>query len=242
MIKYYDIAEDPIITVLLPTYNRKEILHGTIDRLRANLIYDGKVAFIIGNDGESLDGEDYGEDAYIIQGPKKGLGANLNELIRYSYGIYSRYNRPLRSQMMTHLIMPMDDDHWLNASLDLNRHVAAMRKNKYMGWIRLMQCAGHDFTATQEDYYWKVSWHSQGLYITSNRPSLRHPQFHNYFGLYQENKTLGQTEEHFCHSCKDAGRKYISDGVQVPHVYIPMDSATEFGWDHVGESWQKAGF
>ena len=75
------------ITVIIPTFNRARMVKRTIELVKENLIYDrGDVHFLIGVDGdddtpEVLRGM---ENVKMLAGPKDGLGANLNMLIRSS--------------------------------------------------------------------------------------------------------------------------------------------------------------
>ena len=163
--------------------------------------------------------------------PRLGLGANLNMLLQTA-----------QAQGIEYAIQ-MDDDHILVKPLDIARHVAYLEKDKLAGWIRLMQVGSHKFIATLEDYYWRVSWLSDELYITSNRPMLKAiSRFHSMYGYYAEGLKLGLTEESFCHQCKDIAlaRKYTD--LPTVDVLVPLDTLTESSWEHIGDSWQLKGF
>ena len=211
------------IAVLLPTYNRPKILAQTIEKLRKNLTYDGYIQYYIGNDGDTLDPI---PDTVILDGPKKGLGANLNHLIKNAMSDGFE------------LFLSLDDDHWLKHPLNLNGHAQKLLEDETVGWMRFMGVSYHKLKAEQEGIYWRVDWNSDGLYITSMRPHLKHVRFHQFFGYYKEGIKLGKTEESFCHQCKTKARKNDN----APQVLIPMDFPTETGWDHVGDSWQLKGF
>lgn len=250
--------EWPNVSVIIPTYNRPEILLDTLKRLDARVLYDKKLTFYVGNDGDEdiaeflmtelhpdkwddhLPGEPLIERLYIYTGPRRagaaeqGLGANLNML--------------LMSTPDT-LLLQMDDDHHLYSILGLNKHVKFLLENEKAGWIRLMGVAHHSYQASLEGEYWFIDWHSSGdysLYIPSNRPHLKHRRFHDTYGYYPVDKTLGETEEGFCHQCRNVVRRWEKSGREVdelPHVCVPLNTVlhTEKGWKHVGSSWQKKG-
>jgi len=211
------------IAVLLPTYNRPVIVAQTIKRLKQHLKFDGYIQYYVGNDGDPISLE----HGVVLDSPKKGLGANLNFLIKKAMADGFE------------LFMCMDDDHWLNEPLDLTPHAEKLLTDKSAGWIRFMGVSHHKLTAKQEGMYWRVNWNSEGLYITSMRPHLKHVRFHQHFGYYKEGLKLGRTEESFCHQCKDKARKKLDT---APSVLIPMDFNTEKAWQHVGDSWQLRGF
>jgi len=209
----------PEISVIIPTYNRPWVLRQTIDGLKKHLVYKGKVRYIVGIDGDIGHGKMFSGDGDIelAPGPNRGLGANLNQLISHA-GKY---------------MLQMDDDHLLTQRLDLTPHVRKLKRDKTVGWIRLMGVGYHDYIAALEENYWRVWWQSPELYIPSNRPHLKHRRFHDRFGLYPEDVTLGETEEGFCRQCKDKK--------SGPSVLIPLDVLTESAWRHIGESWQLKG-
>jgi hypothetical protein len=100
-----------------------------------------------------------------------------------------------------------------------------------------MHIGGHHYCACLENHFWRILWESYELYITSNRPHLKRRRFHEFFGYYPENLSLGMTEETFCHHCHEVAR----DRPNPLNVYIPLDLPTESGWQHVGQSWQEKG-
>jgi hypothetical protein len=98
----------------------------------------------------------------------------------------------------------------------------------------------YKFLAANYGPYWYLDADSPDLYIASNRPHLKLTSFHRIdYGWYHENKTLGKTEESFCHQYKDVRRK--SDWKDKPWVVVPMVGLAWDQWLHVGESWQKEG-
>lgn len=229
----------PGVSVLIPTYNRLNIVADTVSRLAQMLDYPGPITYWLGidNDKESpRQVHDYivkhcGIDVNALDGPRRMgykiggyLGANLNMLIKAS--------RP------DVLLMQMDDDHHLTRRIDLKPHVELLLTDVTAGWIRLMGVGFHRYCACLDGRYWRVKWDSPELYIPSNRPHLKHRRFHDFFGMYPEGLKLGETEERFCHQCKDKARAHPAG---APQVVVPMDVLTELSWDHVGTSFQQQG-
>jgi hypothetical protein len=169
-----------------------------------------------------------------VEGPRRGLGANLNGLIKQAAA--DGYS----------LLFQLDDDHILMKPLDLKPHVEYLLAEAsqesvrdWVAWIRLMGIGAHRYTATLDQRYWLVHWDSPELYIPSNRPHLKHILFHTYFGLYPEDKRLAETEEGFCHTCHDKAVTYY--GTAKPRVAVPLNSESETAWEHIGVSWQGEG-
>ncbi len=226
------------ISVLIPTYNRKTIVVETVHRLMVNIRFAGQLQIIVSVDGddgtyEYLQTMKIASDAValvVLRGPRlvtglmTGLGANLNQMIRAA-------SYPL--------LMQMDDDHWLTANLDLNQHATELMRHGPIAWIRLMGVSGHNYLAKLRERYWMVDWESPELYIPSNRPHLKHKWFHDFYDLYTEGLPLGETEESFCHRCKDKAHTH-GNRDSIPHVCVPVSLQEEI-WEHVGESWQTKG-
>lgn len=225
----------PDISVLLPTYNRTQIVTDTVAALKMLLQYPGSISFWLGvdNDNESADqvvGHIFfvtGINVNAINGPRRksgkgSLGANLNALLRAT---------------KDEILIQMDDDHLLLKSIDLRSHVERLMTDDTCGWIRLMGVGFHKYCGCLDGRYWRVNWDSPELYIPSNRPHIKHRRFHEYFGMYPEGLRLGETEERFCHQCKD---KALSTKAG-PQVLVPLDVTTELSWDHIGRSFQLQG-
>ena len=209
------------VAVIIPTYNRREVLRQCMVALQGKL-KGANLKFYIGNDHSQPIDILY-PAVKIFNNPTGSLGANLNRLIKAAIADGYEY------------LFQLDDDHILNEQIDLTPHIAALNRGD-IGWVRLMGVDAHNYTATLKDGYWLVDWGSAELYITSNRPHLKRADFHDYFGFYPEGKKLGQTEEQFCNQAKDVARDYGGKFVAVPLTY------NDKMWDHVGHSWQGKGF
>ncbi len=229
------------ITVVIPTYNRPEILKETIMRLDMHLKFQGQVRYIIGNDGdEPIEFDETmlrpGHTINIVASPQKGLGANLNFLL---------------SLVETNIVMQLDDDHWLNRPLDVTDYARdLLKKNLNIGWIRLFMGEREDVYKLKSYYrmksatygpYWILDTESPELYLASNRPHIKRISFHiSNFGWYPENRTLGKTEEAWCHQYKKLRNDSKSWGAK-PWVAVPMFGLALEQWHHVGDSWQDRG-
>ena len=233
------------ITVLIPTYNRPETVMKTVDLLNTNLVFDGSVRILIGDDGDekhavlsfpyhSRSGR-WPSNVTVLDSPKRGLGSNLNFLL---------------ANAKSDVVLQMDDDHWLVESLDVNQYYDDLVYGHIgIGWIRLFlgeredyygnQAGYYKFTAKNVGPYWYLMPRTTELYIPSNRPHLKLKAFHEMYGYYLEDIKLGHTEEAFCHQFEDGFMKQGSDKLWVT---IPFFGLAMNQWKHVGNSWQKEGF
>lgn len=233
------------VTVVIPTYNRPEILKETIRNLLTHLKFDGYITVLVGNDsdkehetiysGKGLD--TMARNVKIIPGPKQGLGANLNMLL---------------AAAETPVVLQMDDDHWLVDYLYINQYYDDLvHPMSTIGWIRLFLGEKKDYYGNQSYYYhfnaanvgpyWYLKPRLNELYIPSNRPHLKRLDFHDLYGPYKEDVTLGNTEEAFCHQFEDIFMKTRPDNPARRWVTIPFFGLTMNQWQHVGDSWQKEG-
>lgn len=227
----------PGVSVLIPTYNRLQIVADTIALLKQMLDYPGPITYWLGVDNDKESAlqvaafvlKRAGVRVHALNGPRRRghphgfLGANINML--------------LAASRRDNLLLQMDDDHHLQRRLDLKPHVEILMTDESVGWIRLMGVGFHRYCGCLDGHYWRVNWDSPEVYIPSNRPHLKHRRFHDIFGRYPEGLKLGETEERFCHQCKDRARELPG----APQVVVPLDVMTESSWDHVGLSWQDAG-
>lgn len=226
------------ISVLLPTFDRAEILAETINRLEKYLVYTyGSIHYHVGLDGSDNTAQVIGHIPKVVlhEGPRRGLGANLNHLIRSA---------------PNDLLFQMDDDHWLNDYLSLDEHALNLTHDETFGWIRLYfgEClAGpvgyYQFKANLYGRYWRLDPFGKELYLASNRPHLKHRRFHERYGMYEEGLKLGETENAFCHNFIQERRSDIAKMKDSPDVFIPLYAPREGTWlhDH-SHSLQKAGY
>ncbi len=237
------------VTVIIPTYNRHEILTSTISGLQGYLrYYLGEIRYLISDDSDdkshlfaNLELPEIFHNTRVIAGPGKGLGANLNYLL---------------SEVGTDIVLQMDDDHVLSRPLDITQYVKDLREGRQsIGWIRLMfgeevdvsdLTTYYKFSAKLQGRYWFVAAAVDELYIASNRPHLKLVDFHSphNYGPYNETVKLGETETNFCHVYQERHMemwKELGDGRRERgplYVVIPF-CAPPFGtWRHVGVSWQ----
>lgn len=222
----------PPVSIIIPTYNRAEIVRKCILGLRMNLYYQGDINYYIGIDGNDNTFEvlndlelDYQMELHMHTKSSGSLGANINRLIKASKDNY---------------FLQMDDDHILQKSLDLSSHIEAMENNEQIGYIRLWGIAGHRYAATLKANYWHVSWQSRELYIPSFRPHLKSRKFHEVYGMIPEGKTLGETENSWCGQCKEVGLDRLHKWGAELSVCVPVHLEDNL-FDHIGESWQSKG-
>ena len=216
------------LSIIIPTFNRALMVKRTIELLQENLIYDrGDTYYLVGVDGNDATPEVLRgiKNVKLMQGPRQGLGANLNALINAAD---------------TTLLMQMDDDHHLVQPLDINEHAWHILNFPEFGWIRLMfgRCTGFEgyyhFTARLHGKYWRLLPGTTEPYLPSNRPHLKKKQFHSEaYGYYTPGLKLGATEVDFCRHFSE----YHVEG-ETPDVFIPMYPPPETTWQHVGESLQ----
>jgi glycosyltransferase involved in cell wall biosynthesis len=222
----------PPISIVMPTMNREELLGQTLTHLAEYLCYSGEVRFVIGNDGESGLAERLGQFGFlkgaltvVEDGTRHGLGGNINRALR---------------ACQTDIVLQTQDDYFLRDSIFLDEHVQKLLEDESAGWIRLRLTQGQNFTATVEHRYWKIDWHSLGMYIASDQPHLKHMRFHSYYGFYPEGLRVGDTENSWVGLTKNLGQQHP----EWPGVLIPCNLACDHLWTHEGDdcSLKDAGF
>lgn len=226
----------PDVEVLIPTYNRADVVSRTVDLVLRNMQYSGRVSVLVGVDGK--------DDTYdkllpyvstgrvaLVNSPRRGLGANVNHLV----------NTTRREYMIA-----MDDDHHLIAPLSIDRHVEKLTTDKRAAWIHLLMEARGDehfdnykFTATlDKDHYWRVHWDSAEHFIMSFRPHLFTRKWVQVMGPLPEDLKTGQTEWHYARHVKMMGQ----GGANVD-VLVPLTAPGRETWAHDAApvSWNKKG-
>lgn len=212
----------PVVGVLIPTFQRHEIMTRTVMLLRRHLRYSGALRIYVSEDGPELPSL-AAWDVQVSQGPQRGLGGNLNALW----------------QAQEHdICLQMDDDYWLVGDLDLDPHVQTLLTEPQAGVVRLAGLAGHAYWGKLRGAHWWLDWQSPELYLASNRAHLKHRRWQQAFGTYPESVSLADTENTYCANCKTLAQ---TPG-DWPHVLAPLDVATESLWWHAGGSWQNRGY
>lgn len=212
------------VAVLIITYNRRDILRDTIASLAEHL--RGEYHIFVADDG-SDDGtqEMLHRDITLVQSSRVGLGANANAGLKAAF---------------THsdIVLQLQDDMALQKPLDLTPHVERLAADATSGFIRLWGVGGHRYTATLEGSYWRIDWRSDELYIPSDRPHIKHQRFHGAVGFYPEGLPTAETEDAWCHQCKDIA---LERG--APSVLVPLQWDTESGFEHMGwhSRWRDKG-
>lgn len=214
----------PTLAINIVTYNRIDTLRNTIARLKRHLWYEGQQRIFVADDG-SDDGtqamlhEEY-PDVTLIQSSRVGLGANTNAGLRASLAVAD-------------YVLQLQDDLHLLTTLDLHPHIEKLRDDPTCGFIRLWGVGGHRYKGNLEGNYWRIHWDSDELYIPSDRPHVKHRRFHEHFGMYPEGLKTAQTEDAWCHQCKDRAGL---NGRQLD-VFVPQNQLTETTWEHM--HWDK---
>lgn len=208
----------PNLSIVIITYNRRDIVRETIHRIDKHLYYEGERHWILADDGSDDGTIDMVMSEYphvsVVQSNRVGLGANSNAGLRAAFS-------------KSDYVLQMQDDMHLLTTLDLHPHVGLMMNDDTCGYVRLWGIGGHRYTATLEGNHWRVRWDSQELYVPSDRPHVKHRRFHDKFGFYPEGLPTAATEEAWCHQCKTLSADANLD------VFVPqMD--TERSWEHAG--------
>jgi glycosyltransferase involved in cell wall biosynthesis len=225
----------PDVAVLIPTFNRAEIVSRTVELVASNLRYSGHVAIYVGCDGDD-DTPDRlaGLPCTVIARRAGGIGANVNRLVKTA------------RRAGCSLFITMDDDHHLAQPLSLDRHAMKLTRDTGAGRIHLLMEAVNDehfdpyqFTATLDhDHYWRVHWDSPEHFIMSFRPNLTHSRWWEVMGYLPEGLKTGETEWTYAQHCKSIGRS--AGGV---NVLVPLCAYGYDHWQHNngGKSWNHSG-
>jgi glycosyltransferase involved in cell wall biosynthesis len=227
----------PAIAVLIPTYNRGDLLRENLKYLKENLKYQGSISLIIGDDSDDnsqaakpFSGFIDFPFQYVRHNPRRGLGANLNWLCQQA--IAGGHE----------LAIAMDDDHRLIKPLDITPYVQRLVADPTAGWVRLMGTGGHKLEAALDETFWRASWFCPELYIASFRAHLfKVREWLEIYGPFPEGLKLGQTEEHYNHICIDTARIRLMRNEPTLDVLVPLQ-APEDCWTETGHSWQLEGF
>lgn len=226
--------EWPTVAVLIPTFNRGELLIENLKYMSQNLKYAGEVKVIVGDDSDNdqLSFDPKKADCrfhidYERHTPRLGLGGNLNWL---------------HAVTDCSVGLQQDDDHRIVRPLDITPYVERLMSDTTAGRIRLMGVGGHKLRASLEGKFWRCDWQSPELYIASNRASLvKLREWDRMYGPYQLTKFIGECEEKYNHTCIDIARERIANGLATLDVLVPL-SAPEDCWSETGHSFQLQGY
>lgn len=239
----------PDVAVLIPTYNRAQIVRRTVELLIANLLYNGRLFICVGCDGDDDTPDILRDLGYVSRGPAGAT--SLPNVIIYdnpSGGIGSNLNRLVRAAQSHRIefFIGMDDDHHLIAPLCLDDHVRKLMSDKSAGWIHLLMEAKGDehydkykFTASlDQDHYWRIHWDSAEHFIMSFRPHVFHQRWLDAMGFLPERLRTGETEYTYAAHCKNRGGL----GVGVDAL-VPLRAYGAETWHHNngGNSWNQRG-
>lgn len=220
----------PRLSVLVITYNRKEILRETLYRLKQHLGYVGPIHYIVADDG-SDDGtqsmlEEEFPDAELVQSHRVNLGGNSNAGLRAAFE-------------KADFVLQLQDDMQMLCYLDAHPHIQKLIDDETCGYVRLWGVAGHLYEAKLDGNYWRLLWTCPDLYVASDRPHLKHKRFHDHFGYYPEGLLSAETEEAWCKQTKEVAAARASN----IDVIVPLTVLTETSWEHVGwgDRWRDKG-
>ena len=216
-----------MIGVVITTYNRKDILRETLQRAKEFLKSSEPLRYYICDDG-SEDGTFemlayQSIDFRLIKNNRVGLGANANSGLRLAFN-------------ETDVVLQFQDDLWLEGSLDLDPHAKVLRELQWVRWVRLGQYVGHGFQAQMAGDYWVIDWNSPEIYIASDKPHIKHRDFHQYFGYYPEGLRVADTENSWCGNVKQQAM-----GVHNAPLVAIAATVPNGIFSHVGPSWQTEG-
>lgn len=222
------------LAVLIPTYNRPNIVQRTVDLLLSNLRYQGQLLIYVGDDSTNDDTKRAVSGypaAMVVPAPKKGLGANLNMLINTT-------TEPL--------IVQMDDDHQLIAPLDLTPHADKLLREPLAGWIHLMNNAQGNEHWDVSDYvlrgddlrHNRIMPDSPCKFIASNQPHIKKRTTHDHYGIYSQPAKTWQQETEFNERVQAMHREKPDTS---PRFYVPVSAYGFLHWKHVGDSYVQRG-
>lgn len=220
----------PPLAIVIVTYQRRATLRETLFRLREHLYYVGPRQVVVADDG-SDDGtpqmlaEEY-PDAVLVQSARVGLGANANAGLRAAF-TFADY------------VYQSQDDLWLQHHFDLHPHIERLLQDPTCGFVRLWGCGGHRYKGNLEGSHWRIHWDSDELYIPSDRPHVKHRRFHDFFGMYPEGYSTAETEDTWCHGCKQRA----GIGGRQLDVFVPHGVDIERNYEHAGwgDRWRDKG-
>lgn len=221
------------ISILITTFNRRNILHDCLDALQGCLyLTEDQTYWVVADDGsddgtEEMLAECY-PDVHYFRQERKGLGACEN------LGLREAFNQ-------SDVVLQLQDDMILNCSLDLGPAIKKLREDPQAGWVKIGAYNDHQYLGSLHGAYWVVSWYSPTQYIVSDKPHLKHKRFHDLYGYYPENLKIADTENFWVAYCRDKAQRHETRGEIYPLDVLIPTWIPENCWNHVGKSWQEVG-
>lgn len=220
-----------MLTVLIVTYDRPAEIRRTIAALLSYIQYDGNLRWHIADDGSP--------DNYLPELHRDFPQLAFTATVTSRQGWGANVNKALTHPQMSDLIFLCEDDYVAQRPLDLTTGAALLSANNNLGCVRYDGLAGHvglnlwlreaQLPTGAVTYLELDKRRSEHLNIYSNRPHLRHRRWHDHYGLYPTNVSLGRCEEVYAHTIKD-------DAYGPATIILPNGVWQAF--DHIGHSRQ----
>jgi len=242
----------PDVAVLILTYERPAELTQTISALRERLLYPAEKLHWFVADDASPSGVDalkadpaFDGVTWLVNDKNEGWGVTVNRALTIIHESFP-------------LVFFSEDDYVLSQPLELWKGVALLAAKPAIGMLRYRGTGGDmmvyhgleadisalaptpDWREAAGSYvagrlsYLQLGNGSPSPYLYSNGPHLRTARFSNWYGLYDEGRTLGATEEAMAVRVKS---KMIENPNEAPAIAIlPEFIAMRF--EHIGQSRQ----
>jgi len=205
-----------MLQIILLTYKRTGYALRTIKAIKENLIYDGKIAWHVADDGSDSNHvhsiiNEIGED-YTLISARKGYGALANEAWMNS---------------KSNVTLWIEDDWELRHKLDVTPYVKMLNNRDDIGVVRLghmpinldLESMGHDGRM-----YLDVKFNRQ--YAFSGNPHLKHKRAWSKWGPYPVGLNPGNTEISYDGQIRRIG------GLKI---VWPLAIGDRFLFAHIGE-------
>lgn len=231
-------ADYPLVTIVLVTYDRPNELRTTVASLMEHIVYPPeRLRWHLADDGspdplycesvihESTLHGDVEMRWSATQTTRKGWGANVNKALLHAMGD-------------TEYVYLNEDDYVAQKTLRLDLGVQLMETVSEIGLVRYDGLSAHigmilrlkeAKSADVRLDYLELDRASPLLNVYSHRPHLRHRRFTACVGMYPEGLSLGATEEAYAHRVRDMQ--------QCPQVAV-LDDGIVRAFDHIGRSRQ----
>ncbi len=193
----FGVGRRPLVSVVIMTYKRLDLLKGTIASLLAATTYPReRLELVLSDDGSGPELQAEMRklpcDVFVLSQKNRGLGASSNAGIRVARGEYI-----LHLQDAWRCMGPGD---FIEASLDVlavRPDVGAVRlRGPLGGCLEVEHCEVGCGRAV--DVYPCGGLKGTGAYIYSDNPHLKRKSFHEELGYYLEGVPMTVTEIDFC--------------------------------------------